>query len=75
MWWFARQEEPPPGLPDGTYALVKLEEGWFFVRTWGMRTRGERYREGPFPERDDARWWAWKDAWSRGVVAKPDGAP
>jgi len=71
MWWFARAEEPPPGLPAKTYALFKLKEGWFFLRGNPDNVRGERYREGPFPEREDARSHAWKDAWLRGVREKP----
>ena len=66
MWWFARQEEPPPGLPNCEYAIFKNADGWFFIRSWpGVPT--ERYREGPFPEKEDARWWAWKDAWDKGM--------
>ena len=66
MWWFSRKEDPPPGLPDKTYALFKTREGWFFIRSW-PDIGGERYREGPFPEKEDARYWAWKDAKERGV--------
>lgn len=72
MWWFARQEDPPPGLPDGSYALFRLKDGWWYVRSWADLARGERYREGPFPEKEDARWWAWKDAWDRGVRKKDE---
>jgi len=68
MWWFARPEEPPPGLPSKAYAIFKKTDGWYFVRTFHGY---ERHREGPFPEREDARWWAWKDAWDRGAAEKP----
>jgi len=71
MWWFRRQEDPPPGLPDDTYALFELRDGWWFLRSWPGDVRGERYREGPFPEREDARYWAWRDALERGVVPAP----
>jgi hypothetical protein len=70
MWWFSRKEDPPPGLPTNEYALVKLKDGWYFVRSWPGEpgsSRGERHREGPFPEKEDARYWAWKDAWDRGL--------
>lgn len=71
MWWFARNEKPPPGLPNGEYALfLKKEQGWFFVRSWPGNVKGERYREGPFPEKEDARMYAWQDAWDRGVRKK-----
>ena len=56
MWWFQRPEEPPDGLPPH-YALFQGEEGWFFVRN----AHGLEAKEGPFPEREDARYWAWKD--------------
>jgi len=72
MWWFSRKEEPPPGLPTPEYALFKKADGWYFIKSWpgevGGRPRGERSREGPFPEKEDARWWAWKDAWDRGLT-------
>lgn len=42
-----------------------------FLRGNPGNVRGERYREGPFPEREDARWYAWQDAWTRGVRKKP----
>ena len=71
MWWFARQEEPPPGLPDGSYGLVKLKDGWWYMRSWDGQAQGERYRDGPYPEKEDARWWAWKDAKERGVCKEP----
>lgn len=71
MWWFARKEEPPPGLPALTYALLKRPDGWYFIRAYPDIGR-EWYREGPFPEKEDARYWAWKDAWDRGVVKKPE---
>lgn len=70
MWWFSRKEDPPPGLPTDEYALAKLKGGWYFVRSWPGEIRGERYREGPFPEREDARYWAWKDAWDRRLRRK-----
>lgn len=69
MWWFARKEEPPPGLPHQTYGIFKNKEGWFFVRIHPNNI-GERYRDGPYPEKEDARWWAWKDAWDRGLREK-----
>jgi hypothetical protein len=72
MWWFSRTEEPPPGLPAPTYAIFKLKEGWFYLRGNPGNVRGERYRDGPFPEREDARWHAWKDAWERGIRDRID---
>jgi hypothetical protein len=67
MWWFTRKEEPPPGLPHPTYGIFKNKEGWFYVRTYPGDIIGERYRDGPYPEREDARYWAWKDAWEKGL--------
>jgi len=74
MWWFSRKEEPPPGLPTDEYALARLKDGWYFVRSWPKETagrRGERHREGPFPGKEDARYWAWKDAGDRGLPRPP----
>ena len=71
MWWFARQEEPPPGLPDSSYGIFKSQDGWWYLRRWPDGVRGERYRDGPYPDREDARYWAWKDALERGLVAAP----
>lgn len=67
MWWFSRPEEPPPGLPSRDYAVFAKKDGWYFVRSWPGLAK-EWYREGPFPEKDDARYWAWKDAREKGVV-------
>ena len=63
MWWFARPEdaEVPDGLPPG-YAVFQTKEGWFFVCGWPGNIKGERKRDGPYPEREDARYWAWRDA-------------
>ena len=63
MWWFSRPEgaEIPEGLPSG-YAVFEGKEGWFFIRGWPGDIQGERHREGPFPEREDARYWAWRHA-------------
>jgi len=72
MWWFRRTEEAPPGLPDPTYALFKTKEGWHFLRSLPGVAK-KQYREGPFPEKEDARWYAWADAWERGLKRKEGG--
>jgi hypothetical protein len=71
MWWFARPREPPLGLPTTDYAVFAKKDGWYFVRSWPDLGR-EWYRQGPFPEKDDARYWAWKDAEEKHVVARWD---
>jgi hypothetical protein len=75
MWWFRRLEEPPPGLPPN-YAVFRAKDGWYFVQMWprdmllGGGRPPERHRDGPFPERDDARYWAWQHARETGAVPR-----
>ena len=56
-------------LPDASYALFKKKDGWFFLRS--SEQRKEKYRRGPFDDKEVARYMAWKDAWENGVVKKP----
>ena len=46
-------------LPDASYALFKKKDGWFFLRS--SEQRKEKYRRGPFDEKEVARYMAWKN--------------
>ena len=54
-------EESRQGLPP-CYALWESAEGWFFIwKNPDPRFEEDTWSEGPFGDKEEARWEAWED--------------